>query len=517
MKTHIQKKETAVLIILDGFGHREAQEHNAIAQSNTPNWDALISQPDRLSLLSCSGESVGLPEGQMGNSEVGHMHIGAGRLIDQDLTRINRCIDEDRLFENEVLIDLFDHVESTGGYLHFMGLLSKGGVHSHVDHLLALLKSAKERGLSQVCVHAFLDGRDTPPKSALEDLTLVQERMFSYGMCGIVSLSGRFYAMDRDNRWERVQKSYDNLTQRNSEFLYDSPQEALASAYDKGQTDEFVEPVRVKSIQGDSVCIEEKDAVLFFNFRSDRARQMTEAFTEVSFSKFEGSNRPRCKFATMTQYDRRKQTPALFMPQLVKNCLGDFLSQSKCRQLRLAETEKYAHVTFFMNCGVDAPFEGEERQLIPSPKVKTYDLKPEMSAYEVTEALVEAIKSHHYDAIICNYANGDMVGHTGKFDAACQAVECLDLCLGKIVDALDSHGGQCLITADHGNVEFMYDDDTHQVHTAHTTGDIPLVYYGKQPYVLKKEGGLIDVAPTFLEMLDLTPPKEMTGSVLLEI
>ncbi|MBD3649020.1 MAG: 2,3-bisphosphoglycerate-independent phosphoglycerate mutase, partial [Pseudomonadales bacterium] len=503
-----------VLIVLDGWGHREDPEGNAIHLARTAVWDELWDKRPH-TLISGSGMDVGLPAGQMGNSEVGHMNLGAGRVVDQDFTRISKAVQVGSFFDNATLKQAITGAASKDRTVHIFGLLSPGGVHSHEEHLKAAVTMAFQNGAPRVYVHAFLDGRDVPPRSAMPSLTAMQQHIQSHGEGGIVSVVGRYYAMDRDKRWDRTALAYDLVTRGHAEFEADTPEEALEAAYERGEDDEFVKPTAVR-LAGERVTMADGDAVIYMNFRADRARQLTRAFVNDDFSDFERPVRPELSaFVMLTQYAADIHTACAYEPDSLTNGLGEYIAGLDKRQLRLAETEKYAHVTFFFSGGREEPFEGEKRLLIPSPRVATYDLQPEMSAMEVTDELVKAIESKDYELIVCNYANGDMVGHTGKMDAALKAVECIDECLGRIVKALETTGGQCLITADHGNVEQMNDEQTGQPHTAHTSELVPLVYIGPKDIALDSEGGtLSDVAPTILTLMELPIPDEMTGRSL---
>jgi 2,3-bisphosphoglycerate-independent phosphoglycerate mutase len=509
-----------VLIVLDGFGHREETEHNAIAAADSPEWDRLWREAPH-TLISGSGIDVGLPGGQMGNSEVGHMNLGAGRVVFQELTRINRDAESGALAENTELVAAVDRAREDGRTLHVMGLVSPGGVHSHEDHIAALIRMAAARGAPRVLLHAFLDGRDTPPRSAGPSLERMDALFAELGCGRTASLVGRYYAMDRDNRWDRVERAYNMLTRGEAPFHAATATEGLAQAYGRDEGDEFVQPTALHDPSELPARIEDGDAVVFMNFRADRARQLTRAFVEDAFDGFERRTRPALgRYVMLTRYadDIDQGQPYLgcaYAPQTLANTLGEYVADRGLTQLRIAETEKYAHVTFFFSGGREAPFDGEVRELIPSPKVATYDLQPEMSAVELTDALVKAIESRAHDLIVCNYANGDMVGHTGVFDAAVQAVETLDACLARIHAALDAVSGQALITADHGNVERMSDPSTGQAHTAHTTEPVPLVYIGPRTIGLSDGGTLADVAPTLLALMDLPQPGEMTGRSLL--
>ncbi len=500
-----------LLIILDGFGHREECENNAICQARKPRWDALMARYPHTT-IDASEKWVGLPKDQMGNSEVGHMNIGAGRVVYQDYTRIEHAIETGEFARNEVLVKALETARAPGQALHILGLLSPGGVHSHEAQIQALLEMAVRAGVSDVRVHAFLDGRDTPPKSAEASLLALQGKCDELRGGRIASICGRYYAMDRDQRWERVSQAYDLITQGKAAFRGATAVEALHAAYARGETDEFVKA----SVVGAPAPMRDGDAVVFMNFRADRARQLTRALTEPAFDGFPRERVPRPGYyCTLTRYgDDFAQIPAAFPPQSVSNGFGEYLSQRGLKQLRIAETEKYAHVTYFFNGGVETPYAGEDRILVPSPRVATYDLKPEMSAYEVTDKLVEAIKTRRYDAIVCNFANGDMVGHTGNLAAATRAIEVLDECIGRVVAAMQEIGGEVLITADHGNAETMLDTTTRQAHTAHTLNVVPLLYIGRKAGIASG-GALEDVAPTLLAMMGLPQPPEMTGKPLL--
>ncbi len=504
-----------VLLILDGFGWTTNEHYNAIAMADTPCWDRIKNEYP-LELLHCSGDAVGLPDEQMGNSEVGHLHIGAGRYLPQDLSRVSNAIKNGEFDENPVFCRAIDTALAKDKALHIMGLVSPGGVHSHERHILAMIDLAARRGLKKIYLHAFLDGRDVPPRSAADSLKMMEARFAQLGVGRVASIMGRFYAMDRDNRWERVQKAFAALVEGKAEYQAATAVQALAEAYDRGENDEFVEPTLICDEQRQPACIEAEDSVVFMNFRADRAREISRAIADPDFSEFDrGNYHYSGVFATLTQYHQDFDFPVAFPPFEVKNGLGEVLSKHGLKQLRLSETEKYAHVTFFMNGGMDEPYPGEDRVLVPSPKVKTYDLQPEMSAGEVTEQMLAAIEAGQYDVIICNYANCDMVGHTGIIDAAVKAVETIDACLARIVPALLAAGGQMLLTADHGNIEQMIDATTGQPHTAHTTNPVPLVYIGGQRKLLDG-GGLSDLAPTMLDILGIAKPAEMTGRSLLQ-
>ena len=502
------RRRPTLLVILDGWGLREEVAYNAIAQARTPVWDALWSGAPTTE-LSASGLDVGLPAGQMGNSEVGHMSIGAGRAVPQDLTRIDQAIAHGELAGNPVLRDTIDSGIPT---LHVFGLLSPGGVHSHEDHTAHVLAAIRERSSTRIRLHAFLDGRDTPPKSAMASL-----RRFEEGFPGVLaSITGRYFAMDRDQRWERTERAYNLLAHGETPHRFDSAVAALEAAYARGESDEFVQPSAVHVASQPPVTIAPGDAGLFMNFRADRARQLTRALLAEDFDAFRRRKHvPMGAFATLTHYADDIDAPALFGPLDLENTLGETLAGLGKTQLRLAETEKYAHVTYFFSGGREQPFVGEDRILVPSPKVATYDLAPAMSAHAVTDRLLAAVDAGQHDFIVCNYANGDMVGHTGDFDAAVRAVECIDACLGRITAAVRDVGGQCLITADHGNVERMREPKSGDPHTAHTTDAVPLVYVGPAAVRLRGPGTLADVAPTLLELMGISAPAAMVGRSLI--
>ncbi len=509
------QKRTALLLILDGWGYREETDHNAIHSADTPVWDRLWSDAQH-TLIRTSGLAVGLPEGQMGNSEVGHMNLGAGRVVYQSLTRIDKAIEDGEFFHNTAICQAIDQAISGQRAIHIFGLLSPGGIHSHEEQIFAAIELAHQRGATRIYLHAFLDGRDTPPRSALDSLLKAEKILQDKGDSRIASIAGRFYAMDRDQRWERVQPAYDMLTLGQASFQCASATAALEAAYQRDEDDEFVQPTVISDASHPAVTVADGDCVIYMNFRADRARQLTRAFVDAEFNGFERQARPElAAFVTLTEYAADIGTPCAFPPERLKNVLGEYLASQGKSQLRIAETEKYAHVTFFFNGGREQPFDGEKRILVPSPKVKTYDLKPEMSAVEVTNRLVEAILSRQFDAVICNYANGDMVGHTGDFDAAVKAVETIDQCLGRIEAAIREVNGDLLVTADHGNVEQMMDGETGQPLTSHTNGPVPLVYVGSSGLEFNGEGSLCDLAPTLLALMKLPVPTEMSGRVLL--
>jgi 2,3-bisphosphoglycerate-independent phosphoglycerate mutase len=505
-----------LLIILDGFGHREGGADNAIAAARKPNWDRLW-QTCPHTTINASELHVGLPPGQMGNSEVGHLNIGAGRVVFQEFTRIELAIAKGELAQNPVLGRAIAQARDHGTTLHVMGLLSPGGVHSHENQIHALAAEAVRAGVTQLAIHAFLDGRDTPPRSAAASLAAMTAKLEFLGTGRIATVVGRYFAMDRDKRWERTQVAYDLLTAGVAPYRAASAGAALEAAYARGESDEFVKPTVVADAGAAPVVIGDGDAVVFMNFRADRARQLTRALTEASFDGFARARVPQLGvYCTLTSYGEEFDVPVAFEPQRIDNCFGEYLAHRGLRQLRIAETEKYPHVTYFFNGGIETPYAGEDRILVPSPKVATYDLQPAMNAPEVTAKLVEAIVSRRFDAIICNYANADMVGHTGNFEAARAAIEALDACVGEAVAAMRSIGGEVLITADHGNAEMMLDPATGQAHTAHTTNVVPLLYVGRAARIAGT-GALEDIAPTLLRMMGVPQPPEMTGKALIEL
>ena len=505
-----------VLIILDGWGYREELDANAIAAAHKPHWDYLWQHCPHV-LISGSGRCVGLPDGQMGNSEVGHLNMGAGRVVHQDLTRIDNAIADGDFFKSPVLPSTFEQVQQSGKALHVMGLLSPGGVHSHENQIIALLKLATQYKIDKIYFHAFLDGRDTPPRSAAASLELLTNACAQAQRGKIVSVIGRYYAMDRDKRWDRVQQAYDLLTSGISAYHADTALNALHMAYERAENDEFVKATSIHAADEPAVTINDGDTVLFMNFRADRARELTHAFIDSEFNGFLRNVWPQIHFVTLTEYDATFNVPCVFAPEPLTHILGEYISELGLKQLRIAETEKYAHVTFFFNGGVEAPYAGEERLLVSSPKVSTYDLQPEMSAPELTTQLVAAIKSGDYDVIICNFANPDMVGHTGNFAATVKAIETIDHCLAKITQALGETGGEAIITADHGNAELMFDKKTGQPHTAHTSELVPVLYYGRTAHPVKTNGILSDIAPTLLYLMGLPKPAEMTGDPLFKL
>ena len=506
-------KKPYALIILDGFGKNERHEGNAIYTANTPNIDKYLADHPN-TIVHASGLDVGLPDGQMGNSEVGHTNIGAGRIVYQELTRITKSIEDGDFFENEALVKAVENCKKNDSALHLMGLLSPGGVHSHTNHLYGLLRLAKKNGIEKVHVHAFLDGRDVPPSSAVEYIKEAIEKMRDIGVGDIATVMGRYYAMDRDNRWERVSKAYDAIVYGEG-VEAESAVTAVEESYNNDVTDEFVVPTVIKKDGEPLGKVSENDSVVFFNFRPDRARELTRTIVDEDFSGFERDYFKTC-FVTMTQYDATMpNVEVAFKPEQLVNTFGEYISKKGLRQLRIAETEKYAHVTFFFNGGVEKPYDGEDRALINSPKVATYDLKPEMSAYEVTDEVVKRIDGGEYDVIILNFANCDMVGHTGVFDAAVKAVEAVDECLGRVIDAIERQGGVALVTADHGNADQMIDYETGEPFTAHTTNVVPLILIGRDDLKIRA-GRLADLTPTMLDLMGLEKPAEMTGESLIE-
>lgn len=503
----IMQKRPIALIIMDGWGYSESPESNAIMAAETPIWDELWKNSPH-TLISGSGEDVGLPDQQMGNSEVGHLNLGSGRVVYQDFTRISKAIRDGEFQTNQTIVSAMDTAVENGKAVHLMGLLSDGGVHSHIDHIKAALELADSRGAEKLYLHAFLDGRDTPPQSAAQYIKEIE----AVGKGRIASLTGRYYAMDRDERWERVESAYRMLVTGTSDHQAASALAGLEESYQRSENDEFVKP----TVIGDSVPIESGDAVIFMNYRADRAREITRAFVEDGFDGFARS-RLDLNYVMLTQYAASIDAPCAFKPLTLPKVLGEHLQDLGKTQLRIAETEKYAHVTFFFNGGIEKPFEGEDRELIPSPQVATYDLQPEMNAPLLTDKFVAAIESGKYDFIICNFANPDMVGHTGNFDATVKAIGCLDSCLGRILNALKSAGGEAMITADHGNAEKMLDHVTGQPHTAHTNFLVPFVYVGRDAEPTKSNGVLSDVAPSLLSIAGLPIPEEMTGEPLMKL
>lgn len=508
-------KKPTVLMILDGYGLNDNRTGNAVAQAQTPVMDRLMAEYPFVK-GNASGLAVGLPDGQMGNSEVGHLNMGAGRIVYQDLTKITKAIQDGDFFENKALLAACENVKANDSSLHMFGLVSDGGVHSHNEHIYGLLELAKRQGIEKVYVHCFLDGRDTPPASGKEYVEQLEEKMKEIGVGQVASVMGRYYAMDRDNRWERVEKAYNALVKGIGETAQSGPA-GIQASYDAETTDEFVLPTVVMKDGAPVATIKDNDSIIFYNFRPDRAREITRVFCDDNFEGFNRGPRVKTTYVCFTEYDvtiENKQVA--FVKEEITNTFGEFLAEKGLKQARLAETEKYAHVTFFFNGGVEEPNEGEDRILVKSPKVATYDLQPEMSAYEVCEKLVESIKSGKYDVIIINFANPDMVGHTGVEAAAIKAIEAVDECVGKAVDAVKDVDGQMFICADHGNAEQLIDDETGEPFTAHTTNPVPFILVNADPaYKLREGGCLADIAPTLIELMGLEQPAEMTGKSLL--
>ena len=497
-------KRPVLLCIMDGFGKNESTYGNAIAAAKKPNLDKIVSE-NPMTFIGASGLDVGLPDGQMGNSEVGHTNIGAGRVVYQELTRITKSIQDGDFFTNEALVGAMENCKKNSSALHLMGLMSDGGVHSHNTHLYGIMELAKRSGVDKVYIHCFMDGRDVPPTSGKDYLAELYKKCDEIGVGEIATVMGRYYAMDRDNRWERVVKAYKAMTEGEG-VKFDCACKMMEESYANDVTDEFIVP----AVSEKAVPVKDNDSIVFFNFRPDRAREITRAFVDPAFSGFEREQLKGLYYVCMTQYDATMpNVHVAFKPESLENTFGEYISDKGLKQLRIAETEKYAHVTFFFNGGVEKQYPGEDRILVKSPAVATYDLQPEMSAYEVTDKLLAAIESDKYDAIILNYANCDMVGHTGVFDAAVKAVEAVDTCVGKIVDAVAAKGGVTLITADHGNADKMYEADGSPF-TAHTTNPVPFIVVG-YPCELREGGRLCDIAPTMLKIMGLEQPKEMTG------
>jgi 2,3-bisphosphoglycerate-independent phosphoglycerate mutase len=505
-------KKTIALIIMDGWGYRPDQQDNAIAHAKTPVIDKLWQDYPSM-LISSSGLAVGLPDGQMGNSEVGHVNIGAGRIVYQDLTKIDKAIADGDFYQNPALVTAVDAAVANDKAVHILGLASPGGVHSHDDQMLAMIELAAKQGAKKIYLHAFLDGRDTPPRSAQGSLEKFDAKFAEIGVGKTATLIGRYFAMDRDNRWDRVEEAYNLLTQAKGHYQADTALAGLEAAYTRGENDEFVK----STVIGEATPIGDGDAVIFMNFRADRAREITRAFVDTNFSGFERNVTPKLTdFVMLTEYAASIDANIAFPSDKLVNTLGSVLEQRNKTQLRISETEKYAHVTFFFNGGIEDAFIGEDRELIPSPQVATYDLQPEMNSEILTDKLVAAIESEKYDVIICNYPNGDMVGHTGMFDAAVKACEAVDKSIGRVVAALDKTGGECLITADHGNAEMMVNPETGGIHTAHTNLPVPLIYIGREAEPAAT-GRLCDLAPTMLNLLGEEIPTEMTGNNLMNL
>jgi 2,3-bisphosphoglycerate-independent phosphoglycerate mutase len=509
-------KKPTVLIILDGWGYSQNTESNAIFHAKTPVIDNLMANYPNM-LIGTSGMAVGLPEGQMGNSEVGHVNLGAGRVVYQDFTRITKSIADDEFKDTPALCQAVDKAVTNNKAVHICGLLSPGGVHSHEDHIIAMIDAAKARGAEKIYLHAFLDGRDTPPRSAEAPLKRANDKFAELGCGQIASVIGRYYAMDRDQRWERVEAAYNVIVDGKAEYQYSSAADALAAAYARDENDEFVAASAITTPSGDTIKIEDGDAVIFMNFRADRARQFTRVFTDKNFNGFTKARAPKlADFVMLTEYAADITASCAFPPAELTNVLGEWLEKKGKTQLRISETEKYAHVTFFFSGGREDEFNGEQRILVPSPQVATYDLQPEMNSVLLTDKLVAAIESGEHDVIICNYPNGDMVGHTGKFDAAVKACEAVDTAIGRVVTALEKVGGECLITADHGNAEQMTDPTSGQAHTAHTCEPVPLIYFGRKA-TMAETGTLSDISPTILQLMGVEQPSEMTGTSLVNL
>lgn len=510
-----------VLIILDGWGHTDNTVYNAISSAHKPTWDRIWNDYPH-TLVNASGIEVGLPAAQMGNSEVGHMTIGSGRIVDQEFTRITRAIKDGSFYHNQTLNDTLDHTAKHDKALHLLGLLSPGGVHSHEDHILATMALAAQKKIKKLYLHAFLDGRDTPPISALESIHKAQLKMKELGIGRIASIIGRHYAMDRNSRWERTRIAYDLISQGKADYYCADPFIAVDTAYQRGETDEFIRPTAITCPDQPPVKIADGDSVIFANYRADRARQLARAFTKPAFKAFAREYLPDlAAFVSLTSYKKSYEFPVAFPPVQLDHVFGEYIADLGLKQLRIAETEKYAHVTFFFNGGEERVFAGEDRILVPSPHVDTYDQQPEMSAAVITERLLEAVNSDQYDAIICNFANADMVGHTGNFKATILAVETIDQCLKKIIDCTKQAGGEIMITADHGNAEQLKTYTTEkiksQAHTAHTNNLVPLIYIGRAAKFLKLTGSLADIVPTMLMLMGLPQPKEMTGQSLIRL
>jgi 2,3-bisphosphoglycerate-independent phosphoglycerate mutase len=511
-----------ILIILDGWGYTDNTVYNAIYSAKKPVWEKLWLECPR-TLIQASGTDVGLPSHQMGNSEVGHMTIGSGRLVDQEFSRITRAIEDGSFFRNDTLNDAFNRATQNNKAVHILGLLSPGGVHSHQEHIFKLIELATQFGVEKIYLHAFLDGRDTPPKSAEENIHLAQLKMKELGRGQFASIIGRFYAMDRNKRWERTQQAYDLISQGKADYRSEDPFIAVDMAYARGETDEFVSATAITRHGEPPVQVENGDVIVFANYRADRARQLARAFTKGDFHSFPRENIPKLgTFISLTEYKASYEFPVAFPPKRLDNVFGQYISELGLKQLRIAETEKYAHVTFFFNGGDEQAFDGEDRILVPSPHVRTYNMVPKMSAFEITDKLIEAMQTNKYNAIICNYANADMVGHTGDFQATIKAIETIDTCLGKVIEEAKNINAEILITADHGNAEQMKAYATEKIksdqHTAHTTNLVPLIYIGRDAEVIPGiSRSLADVAPTMLSLMGLEIPQEMTGKPLLKL
>lgn len=516
MEINMDIKRPSMILIMDGFGLNDSTYGNAIAQANKPDLDEIFRKYPGTRIHAC-GHYVGLPDGQMGNSEVGHMNIGAGRIIYQSLSRITMAIEDGSFFQNEAFLHAIEHVKANGSALHISGLLSDGGVHSHIDHMKALIDLAQQNGVEKFYIHCYLDGRDVPPRCAVQYIQEIEQKLAgTHGR--IATVHGRYYAMDRDKRWEREQLAYDAMTLGKG-FTVDNAEKAVTDAYDRDENDEFVKPTVVLDAEGKAATVNDGDAIIMANFRPDRARQITRIFVDPDFDGFKREKVVNdLKYVCMTEYDATMpNVEVAYPPEKIVNTLGEYISNLGLKQLRIAETEKYAHVTFFFNGGVEEPNPGEDRILVPSPKVATYDLKPEMSAYEVTDRVLEQIESDKYDLIVLNFANSDMVGHTGVMEAAIKAIEALNACVPKICDAILAKGGQVLLTADHGNSDVMLDENGNVV-TSHSLNQVPLIHIADKPKNFKPgwDGKLADIAPTMLHLMGLPIPEEMTGDVLVE-
>ncbi|MFO7819735.1 MAG: 2,3-bisphosphoglycerate-independent phosphoglycerate mutase [Halanaerobacter sp.] len=504
------------LIVLDGFGCNPREEMNGVKAADLPNFDKLWAEYPHTKVRA-SGEAVGLPEGQMGNSEVGHMNLGSGRIVYQDFTKINLAVENNELDERDAIAEAVENVKENDSALHLLGLVSDGGVHSHIKHLFGFLEMAERKGVDDVYVHAILDGRDTPPQSADKYIAQLEEKMDELGVGEIATIGGRYYYMDRDNNWERTERAY-NAMALGEGNRSESALKAVKNSYDEDVTDEFVEPTVVTEDGSPVANVADDDAVIFFNFRADRARQLTRALNDIDFNGFDREVDPKLEVVCMTEYDETIDAPVAFPPVELDNILSKVLSDNDKKQLRIAETEKYAHVTFFFNGGKEKAYEGEDRKIIPSPDVATYDLKPEMSAYEVKDEVVDRVNNNDYDLVVLNYANPDMVGHTGDMDAVVEALEAVDECLGETIEAIQAQGGAAFITADHGNSEQMKDYETDEPFTAHTSNLVPLIYVNDEDKdaELIEDGKLADFAPTILDLLEIEVPEEMTGSNLIK-
>lgn len=503
------------LLILDGWGIRDDVNDNAIAQANTPYWDKLLAEHPH-QLMTAHGIRVGLPDGQMGNSEVGHLNLGAGRVVYQDLTRIDKAIADKDFYRNSVFNRTLEETIQAGKSFHIMGLISDGGVHAHINHMIALIKLAAERREENINIHLFTDGRDVAPKSALQYIETLEEAIAHFGVGRIVSVVGRYFALDRDHSWDRTKEAYNVITCGNATYQAKSAKEAVEMAYARGERDEFIHATAIVDENGEVNKMEDGDSIVFMNYRSDRARQLTKAFISCDFNKFNRQRRPKLRhFVTLTEYSKDFHVEVAFPSTDIANTFGEVVSNAGKTQLRTAETEKYAHVTFFFNGGMDEPFEGEERLLVKSPDVATFDLAPEMSVEAVTDGLVDSIVHQKHDTFICNFANPDMVGHTGDLAACIQAVEKCDESMGRIMAAIEAVGGDLIVVADHGNVEILFDESTGQPHTAHTINPVEAIYFGSRKVTLKADGALCDVAPTLLQLMGVEQPDEMSGQSLI--